>query len=124
MSAAEIYALGEDFGKASAKVVPALFDTYQQEAKSFESDWRSNATATSGRHGKHYPKSITSEMKVGLSIVAEIGPESGRPQGSMGRGFEFGSVNQPPHLDGARAMAPAQIRLERAADATIGLLLP
>jgi hypothetical protein len=42
----------------------------------------------------------------------------------MGRGFEFGSQNQPPHLDGLRALPLAERRLERAADSTIGFLLP
>lgn len=124
MPADEIFVLARDFGKASAKVVPALFDAYKKEAKAFEADWRTNAAATSGKHGKHYPKSITSEMKVGLSIVAEIGPESGRPQGSMGRGFEFGSRNQPPHLDGARALPAAEGRLESAGTAAVDKVLP
>lgn len=121
----EIYALATDFGKASSKVAVALFDTYKQEGETFAEDWRDNARATSGEHGKHYPDSITSETKVALGIVVETGPEP-RPgnQGAMGRGFEFGSRNQPPHFDGLQAMGPAEIRLERAADTTIGYLLP
>jgi hypothetical protein len=61
---------------------------------------------------------------VALGILVETGPDSSMKQGSMGRGFEFGSQNQPPHLDGARALPAAEQRLERAADAAIGFLLP
>ncbi|HEY9473590.1 MAG TPA: hypothetical protein VIS06_07015, partial [Mycobacteriales bacterium] len=38
------------------------------------------------------------------TIEATIGPDPSRPQGGMGPGFEFGSVHQPPHLDGKRAL--------------------
>ena len=120
----EVFALAHDFKKASAEVARALYDTFKQEGETFAKDWASNAEATSGEHGKHYPKSITSETRLSLGILVETGPESAMPQGGMGPGFEFGSVNQPPHFDGLQAMGPAESRLERAADATIGSLLP
>lgn len=45
----------------------------------------------------HYPRAITYEMEQGADYVqADIGPESGKPQGGMGRGVEFGSVHTPP----------------------------
>lgn len=56
---------------------------------------RENARRTARSHGKHYPKSITSEM-TGL-LRGEYGPDSARPQGGMS--FEYGSRNQKPHLD-------------------------
>lgn len=65
---------------------------------------RQNARRTAGRHGKHYPKSITSEMRTSLfggTYSAEYGPDASRPQGRMS--FEFGSRNQPPHLDLAKS---------------------
>jgi len=67
---------------------------------------RTNARRTAGRHGKHYPRSITSEMNAGLglfgnTISGEYGPDTARPQGGMS--FEFGSRNQAPHLDLARS---------------------
>nr|WP_119589186.1 hypothetical protein [Streptomyces scabiei] len=68
--------------------------------------WRANATASSGRHARLYPASISYDMRphpTGAS--AEIGPDKGRPQGSLGNLLEFGSVNNPPHMDGARALA-------------------
>lgn len=68
---------------------------------------RDNAKRTAGAHGKHYPKSITSEMHGIVSfggaagISGEYGPDSAKPQGGMS--FERGSRNQPPHLDLARS---------------------
>jgi hypothetical protein len=122
--ASEIFGLAKDLGNASGKVACALYEVYAQEGEEFAKDWADNARETSGVHGKHYPNSIDSETRVTLGIEVEIGPNSAMKQGRMGRGFEFGSVNQPPHLDGIRAMPIAEGRLERKADAAIGFLLP
>ncbi len=65
---------------------------------------RANAKKSAGRHGKHYPRSITSEMKLygALGLIAgEYGPDPALPQGGMS--FESGSRNQKPHLDLARS---------------------
>lgn len=35
-------------------------------------------------------------------LESTVAPDPGMPQGGMS--FEFGSSNQPPHLDGARAL--------------------
>lgn len=120
----EIFQFADDFGDAAAEIGRALYDTFKQEGQSFAEDWRANAERTSGEHGRHYPKAITSETFVTLGIHVETGPESNRKQGGMGPGFELGSRNQPPHLDGLGAFGPASERLEKAADATIGFLLP
>ena len=78
-----------------------------------------NATATAGTHGKHYPKSITAERTLSIgSIGVEVGPDSGMPQGGMGPGFEYGSVNQPPHLDGNKA---ADVHEPQFADLALGV---
>lgn len=58
----------------------------------------------SGTYLPHYPRSITSEVERSAGMVSMIvGPESGKPQGDMGRGVEWGSVNAPPfpHLNPA-----------------------
>jgi hypothetical protein len=52
------------------------------------------ARTTARRHGRHYPGRITAERAGVLSY--EYGPW-GHPQGEMS--FEWGSRNQPPHLD-------------------------
>lgn len=122
--ASEVFDLARDFGKASGEVARALYTVFEQEGETFAEDWADNARETSGEHGKHYPNSITSETKVAFGIHVETGPDSSMPQGGMGRGFELGSRNQPPHLDGLRALPIAEARLERAADTTIAFLLP
>jgi len=121
----EIFDLARDFGDAPRAVASGLFDAYRGAGEGFRDDWKHNARTTAGEHGKHYPDAITTEMRfAGLGIKVETGPESGLKQGGMGPGFEFGSRNQEPHLDGLRAMPLAEKRLERLADSAIGLALP
>lgn len=60
---------------------------------------KANARRTSGSHGKHYPNAFTAEAITPL--MWEYGPDASRPQGGMS--FEFGSRNQPPHLDLAKS---------------------
>jgi hypothetical protein len=93
--------------------------------EAFADDWARNAVETSGEHGKHYPNSIDAELVFSVTTVTvEAGPNTSKKQGSMGRGFEFGSENQPPHLDGLRALDGIQARAERVIDATIGHIFP
>lgn len=59
------------------------------------------------RYDIHYPRAFTWEPRGTVSFggvngySAEYGPDVARPQGGMS--FEFGSRNQPPHLDLARS---------------------
>ena len=85
----------------------------EEQAKQLRNDWRDNARRTARRHGKHYPRSITHEQIDGEAIY-EVGPDSALPQGGMGRGFEWGSVNQPPHLDMTQAIVSVPERFEKA----------
>ena len=123
--ASEIYQLAGDMGQVGARAIPALRTTMAAAGEAFAREWSANARETSGQHGVHYPNSIDSELVFNLSGVSvDVGPDAAKKQGSMGRGFEFGSVNQPPHLDGLRALDGFQQRAERMVDATIGHLLP
>lgn len=48
-------------------------------------------------HLPHYPKAISYDTKSGKDWVhADIGPETSRLQGGMGRGVELGSARTPP----------------------------
>lgn len=50
-----------------------------------------------GTYLPHYGRSITSETeRSGRMVSMIVGPESGKKQGSMGPGVEFGSVNTGP----------------------------
>lgn len=120
----EYIELAMDFEKSSAATASAIFDAFKSVGEDFAEEWRANARETSGAHGKHYPNSITSETRVGMHVEVLVGPESNRPQGRMGMGFEYGSMNQPPHLDGLRASVTAQELLRRRVDSAIGLALP
>ncbi len=53
------------------------------------------ARESAGAHGKHYHKAFSIEAITPLEW--EYGPDAAKPQGGMS--FEFGSRNQPPHLD-------------------------
>ena len=120
----EIRELARDLSTVPARMIGPVYETYKQAGEAFADQWRRNARETSGEHGKWYPDSITSETRVSGDIVVDTGPQTNRRQGVMGPGFEFGSLNQDPHLDGARAMSAMEERLERMVDATIGHLLP
>jgi hypothetical protein len=120
----EIFTLAKELGRAPAKLAAALYDAYKAEGEQFAKEWAANARETSGTHGKYYPDSIDSETKLALGIEVETGPNSSKKQGGMGRGFEFGGQNQPPHLDGARALPAAEQRLERAADLAVVYVIP
>lgn len=81
---------------ASRRLVTAVRDNANEGARLA----RTFARETAGAHGKHYPRSITvdSTGKVaGSTYSAEYGPDPARKQGGMS--FEWGSRNQPPHLD-------------------------
>lgn len=122
----EIFDLARDFDRATGEVASGLYDAFRGAGEGFRDDWQHNARSTAGEHGKHYPDAITTEMRtLGLTTInVETGPETGRKQGGMGPGFELGSENQQAHLDGLIAMPLAEKRLERLADAAIGLALP
>jgi hypothetical protein len=69
-------------------------------------DWRGNARATGRKHARLYPQSIGFDVAgYGPDIwAATIGPDKGGPQGALGNLLEYGSVHNPPHNDGGRAL--------------------
>jgi len=121
--ASEVFELAADLRGIGAKAVPALRGSMGAVGEALAKDWADNARETSGEHGKHYPDSIDSELVFDLGGVSvDVGPNTAKKQGGMGKGFEFGSKNQPPHLDGLRALDGIQKRAERVIDSTIGHL--
>lgn len=121
--ATEVYRLAGDLSRIGYRTVPALRASMLAVGEAFADEWAKNAVETSGEHGKHYPKSIDADLVFGVtSVTVEAGPNKSKKQGKMGRGFEFGSENQPPHLDGLRALDGIQARAERVIDSTVGHL--
>lgn len=99
--------LTRDLETAAAEALPAVRAVTIANGQMLRDIWRDNARRTAGKHGKWYPSSITSQGTSSgggaLGAVVEVGPDKSRRQGGMGRGFEYGSVHQPPHLDGTKA---------------------
>lgn len=123
--ASDFHRLADELADVGPRSVPALRSGMAAAGKYVERAWQNNARATSGAHGKHYPDSITSEILLGFgSVTVEVGPDSSRLQGRMGRGFEFGSRNQPPHLDGAKALESSGAMIERSVANALDPLFP
>lgn len=121
----EITLDGDEELRAAFEVAPhtlasALLRAVDGSAAALQRDWRSGARRSSGTHGRHYPSSITHDVTIqDGAVTADIGPERGKLQGSMGAGFEYGSVHQPPHLDGATAFADNAARFEDTVQAAV-----
>ena len=123
--ASQVYKMAGDLTAVGFKTVPALRGAMLAVGEAFADDWRRNAVETSGEHGKWYPDSIDAELVFSVSTVTvEAGPNTSKKQGKMGLGFEFGSENQPPHLDGLRALDGIQAHAEWVIDATVGHIFP
>jgi hypothetical protein len=76
-------------------------------AVNIKNGWKANARASSGRHAPYYPNAVGFDFAAyGLDIyMATIGPDKGAAQGALGNILEYGSVKNPPHNDGGRALA-------------------
>lgn len=60
------------------------------------------AKRTAGDHGTHYPTAFGVErLPTAEGLSWEYGPDASLPQGDMS--FEWGSRNQPPHMDLAQS---------------------
>ncbi|MCX5601624.1 hypothetical protein OOK29_26080 [Streptomyces phaeochromogenes] len=83
-------------------------------ALNVKNDWRANARATARKHGKHYPRTVSFDViPFGRDLwLATIGPTKSGTQGALGNLLEYGSVNNPPHNDGGRALAAELPRFE------------
>jgi hypothetical protein len=96
--------LSRDLAAAAAAMPAAVRKVTEANGAHLVDLWRSNARATAGKHGRRYPSAITAETLLAFAgATVDVGPDSSKPQGGMGPGFEYGSVNQPPHLDGKKA---------------------
>lgn len=109
------------FAGAAAKALPAIVVATGKTAEELKTKWRAGARRSSGSHGRRYPSSITSEKKLSAlgAVAFEVGPERGKPQGAMGPGFEYGSRNQPPHLDGKKAADAVEPGYHEAIEAAV-----
>ncbi|WP_157099361.1 hypothetical protein [Microbispora sp. ATCC PTA-5024] len=117
LDGSELLKLAAEIGADSRKVAEGAYPLVKRYAMDLRNEWRDNARSTARKHGKLYPRTITAEqIPIRDGVEWEVGPESELPQGGMGRGFEYGSVNQPPHWDMTRAAVSVEPRFNAAID--------
>jgi len=91
----ELLAYGRHVATVIERTTPSFTKVVELSARHIQTGARQRFDElTSGNHLPHYPKAITYDMHGPLA--AEIGPDSSKPQGGMGRGIEFGSSNTGP----------------------------
>jgi len=87
-------------------------------ATNIKKDWRANARSSAPKHAPAYPHTIGYDFAAyGRDIfIATIGPENLHRtrgvQGALGAILEYGSVHNPPHRDGGRALDAEEPRFE------------
>ncbi|MFI6594994.1 hypothetical protein ACIBHX_02030 [Nonomuraea sp. NPDC050536] len=124
LDASELLDIVRYLDNAEHEAARKTYPIVKKHAEQLRDQWRENATETARRHGKHYPKAITTEqIPTAEEVLWEVGPESGLPQGGMGPGFEYGSRNQPPHWDGARAVIKQEPKFIKDLDEMVRELL-
>lgn len=122
---ADLLKLAEDIGIDAQKVAEGAFPLVKQYVQELRDDWRQRAKRTAKRHGRLYPRTITAEQTGWHGGPEwEVGPESARRQGGMGKGFEYGSVHQPPHWDMTSAAVLIEPKFIAAADELARSFLP
>lgn len=118
LDGSDLLRLAREIGVDAQRVAEKAYPLVKEQAIAFRNDFRDNARATAGAHGNLYPRTITAEQNpIRDGVEWEVGPESMLPQGGMGRGFEFGSVNQPPHWDMTSAAVAREAKFNAAVDA-------
>lgn len=85
----ELQSLAVEFGKATAKLLPAVDKVAQKAAQSIKDDLSAQAAAST--HFRGMAGSISYERAYGLGSVGyEIGPDKDRRGGALGNIFFFG----------------------------------
>lgn len=116
IDASEIDQLVADLGTVAATAGQYIRKAVEVSSINVKTDW--SAFSKGLPHAKHFPRSITYEIKTfqgfGASIISgEIGPDKDRPQGALGNLLEYGSVNNPPRGFGASALKANESDFQR-----------
>ncbi|MFF7991768.1 hypothetical protein ACFZDG_18485 [Kitasatospora xanthocidica] len=113
----ELARTGQEAARGARQVV-------SKGALNIKKDWQQNARASSGQHAPLYPASIGYDLETTpVGTTAVIGPDKGAAQGPLGNLLEFGSVHNPPHNDGGRALLAEEPRFLAAIEEFGGGLL-
>lgn len=111
----DLRSLAADLSAAPRRAQREAVSVTESAALRLKNGWKDNARQTSGRHAPAYPDSITYDFLLSLSGPAvEVGPDKNRRQGALGNLLEFGSVRNPPHNDGGRALRDEAPKFEKA----------
>lgn len=95
--------LAADLADAPLRLAADIVPVVSRGALNIKNDWRDRLSGLP--HLPHLPDAITYDLDVKLGrISAEVGPDKSRRQGPLGSIAEFGSVNNPPRLDGQHAL--------------------
>jgi hypothetical protein len=103
----QVDALADDLGKVPDVLRPRAEQVVKRAAIEVKRLWKANVREASPRGAERrlFGDAIDFDvMSSGDEFSASIGPVIGRPQGELGRGDEYGSINQnTPHMSGHRA---------------------
>ncbi|MFI5769652.1 hypothetical protein ACIA74_14035 [Streptomyces sp. NPDC051658] len=83
-------------------------------AMNIKKEWRQNARQSAPKHAPYYPRTVGYDV-LGFGpdqVLAIIGPDKSKTQGALGNILEYGSVKNPPHNDGGRALINELPRFE------------
>ena len=101
----ELYQLAVAFERNVPEAERGMLAIVTRGALNVKNGWRDNAIATSGKHARAYPYSVSYDVKpIPGGAQAEIGPDKGKKQGALGNLLEYGSSKNRPHNDGGRAL--------------------
>lgn len=107
------------FQMLGERSLDALDEALEETAIDVRDDWKLNIEASAGDYAKHYKRSIRYVMDK-KRHEARIRPDRRFKQSNME--FEYGGPNQPPHLDGLRALEKNGPRVQRRVDAKLAFL--
>jgi hypothetical protein len=97
----------EEAATLDVRVTPIV----EANARRVRDDARQNASGHPSL--PHYPASITYDMVVtGQGVAADIGPDKDLPQGPLGNIIEYGTANNAPMGNLAKASAQNEARFE------------
>jgi hypothetical protein len=109
--------LAHDISEAPVRAQRDVVAIVEHGALNIKNRWRDAAKASDvHKHAPAYPYSISYDMVLGAALVghveAVIGPDKAKNQGALGNLIEFGSINNPPHNDGGRALDAEAVKFE------------
>lgn len=115
VDASELTTLAHWLNASGDRLSRPVADATRKTGDEHATAWRANARRTSGSHGRRYPPTIRNHFSDGTGWAeSETGSSS-----PASRGYEYGSRNQPPHLDGTKAFDKATEDFVRAGEAAI-----